>query len=68
MFQDVIFVEFKTKIECKNCCNNIKKVDICVVEDIADQWSIEASNIFDGYFHILGGTLESSQIKGYFTN
>ena len=33
---------------------------ICVVEDIADQWSIENSNIFKGYFHILGGTISSS--------
>ena len=32
---------------------------ICVVEDISDQWSIENSNIFDGYFHILGGTISS---------
>ena len=32
---------------------------ICVVEDIADKWSIESSNIFNGYFHILGGTLSS---------
>ena len=32
---------------------------ICVVEDIADQWSIENSNIFKGYFHILGGTISS---------
>ena len=33
---------------------------ICVVEDNADQWSIEHSNIFQGYFHILGGTISSS--------
>ena len=32
---------------------------ICVVEDIADQWSIENSNIYKGYFHILGGTISS---------
>ena len=32
---------------------------ICVVENIADQWSIENSNIFKGYFHILGGTISS---------
>ena len=38
-----------------------KKYDkICVVENIADQWSIENSNIYKGYFHILGGTLTSS--------
>ena len=32
---------------------------ICVVENISDQWSIESSNIYQGYFHILGGTLSS---------
>ena len=32
---------------------------ICVVENISDQWSIESSNIFSGYFHILGGTISS---------
>ena len=43
---------------CENTKGNFKK--ICVVEDIADQWSIENSNIFQGYFHILGGTISSS--------
>ena len=33
------------------------------MENIADQWSIESSNIFEGYFHILGGTINSSGIK-----
>ena len=33
---------------------------ICVVENIADQWSIENSSIYQGYFHILGGTISSS--------
>ena len=45
---------------CINCEGKKEKHDIiCVVEDIADQWSIENSNIFQGYFHILGGTLSS---------
>ena len=45
---------------CLNCENTKNKYDkICVVEDIADQWSIENSNIFQGYFHILGGTISS---------
>ena len=45
---------------CKNCENTSEKFNkICVVEDIADQWSIENSNIFKGYFHILGGTMSS---------
>ena len=49
-------------IECNfNDCRivNTKYNKICVVEDIADQWSIENSNIFQGYFHILGGTISS---------
>ena len=46
---------------CINCENLKEKyTKICVVEDIADQWSIENSNIFKGYFHILGGTLSSA--------
>ena len=45
---------------CLNCGNTKNKfTKICVVEDIADQWSIENSNIFQGYFHILGGTISS---------
>jgi len=45
---------------CLNCENTkVKYNKICVVEDIADQWSIENSNIFQGHFHILGGTISS---------
>ena len=51
----------KSNIEgCINCQSTKEKFSkICVVEDIADQWSIENSNIFKGYFHILGGTISS---------
>ena len=46
---------------CTNCENVKEKLNkICVVEDIADQWSIENSNIYKGYFHILGGTIASA--------
>ena len=46
---------------CNNCDTKNKEFNkICVVESIADQWSVENSNIFQGYFHILGGTLSSS--------
>ena len=51
-----------TSIECSyNECKILeKKYDkICVVENISDQWSIEDSNIYKGYFHILGGTITS---------
>ena len=45
---------------CTNCENHSKKFNkICVVENIADQWSIENSSIYQGYFHILGGTISS---------
>ena len=52
----------KSNIEgCFNCENVKEKFNkICVVEDIADQWSIENSNIYKGYFHILGGTISSA--------
>ena len=48
-------------IGCNNCENTKDKYNkICVVENIADQWSIENSSIYQGYFHILGGTISSS--------
>ena len=64
---------YKNVTRCGSCgslksnsfgCTNCEKVKdkynkICVVEDIADQWSIENSNIYKGYFHILGGTISS---------
>ena len=52
-----------TSIECNfNTCKVVeKKYDkICVVENISDQWSIENSSIYRGYFHILGGTISSA--------
>mgnify|MGYP001956846415 FL=1 len=49
---------------CENCQINTKKHNkICVVENIADQWTIETSSFFKGYFHILGGTLSSSNYQ-----
>ena len=49
---------------CNNCENISKKYSkICVVENIADQWSIENTKIFNGYFHILGGTISASLSK-----
>ena len=64
---------YKNVTRCNSCgslksnsegCNNCENIDdkynkICVVEDLADQWSIENSSIFKGYFHILGGTISS---------
>ena len=43
---------------CENLKNKFKK--ICVVENLADQYSVESSGVFQGYFHILGGTVTNS--------
>tara|TARA_S200000501_G_scaffold363385_1_gene394243 strand:+ start:126 stop:731 length:606 start_codon:yes stop_codon:yes gene_type:complete len=55
------------KEECNGYenCNNLQKKfsKICVVENVADQWSIESTNIFSGYFHILGGTISGTMEK-----
>ena len=46
---------------CNNCeSSNNKFNKICIVENISDQWTIENSNIYQGYYHILGGTVSSS--------
>ena len=64
---------YKNVTRCNSCgslkstlegCTNCEKIKekfnkICVVEDISDQWSIENSSIYKGYFHILGGTISS---------
>ncbi|MDC3100151.1 recombination mediator RecR [Candidatus Pelagibacter sp.] len=56
-----------SKDECNgfNNCSYLQKKfsKICVVENIADQWSIESTNIYNGYFHILGGTISGSLDK-----
>tara|TARA_B100000989_G_scaffold293157_1_gene270116 strand:+ start:28 stop:624 length:597 start_codon:yes stop_codon:yes gene_type:complete len=53
-----------SKSKCNNCESIQKKFSkICVVENIGDQWSIESTNIFNGYFHILGGTITGSVEK-----
>ena len=49
---------------CYNCKNIQKKYNkICIVENIADQWSIENSSIYQGYFHVLGGTISENKTQ-----
>ena len=51
-------------IECNyDNCKIIKKITKFVLLKNFDQWSIENSNIYKGYFHILGGTVSSSWKK-----
>jgi recombination protein RecR len=50
---------FKTnKIEC-NCSKKNNYEQICVVENVADMWALESTNVYSGQYHILGGTLSA---------
>ena len=35
------------------------KNQICVVENIADLWALEKSEVFNGLYHVLGGNLSA---------
>ena len=47
---------------CKNSMRNSEVV--CVVETVADLWAIENSAIYNGYYHILNGTLSAIEGRG----
>ena len=48
-------------VQDKCICEKGKVFDkICVVENLADMWVIDSANVYKGYYHILGGTLNSS--------
>ena len=64
---------YKSVVRC-NDCGNLKILDkvcicstnnaydkICIVENLADMWVIDSANIYKGHYHILGGTLNSSE-------
>ena len=43
---------------CMICTNEGRsKNQICVVENIADLWALEKSEVFNGLYHVLGGNL-----------
>ncbi len=52
--------------EICNICTSEKrdKKTICVVESIIDLWALENANFYQGLYHVLGGTLSSSENKG----
>ena len=65
---------YKSVVRCENCGNlkviqnkciceeNNKNYDkICIVENLADMWVIDSSDIFKGHFHILGGTINPNE-------
>ena len=46
---------------CSICLNPKRnQKTICIVETIGDLWAIERGNIFNGTYHVLGGTLSAS--------
>ena len=42
-------------------CNNTKrdKSVICIVEEVADLWALEKGGLYQGLYHVLGGTLDA---------
>lgn len=50
---------------CDICLSNKRATgEICVVEDVADLWAMERSNVFKGRYHVLGGTLSALDAIG----
>ena len=49
----------QNKCICELEKNNYDK--ICIVENLADMWVIESSDVFKGHFHILGGTINPNE-------
>jgi len=69
---DVMQTVAATARECLNCgnvgtsdicdlCESEKRANgqLCIVEDVADLWAMERSNMFKGRYHVLGGTLSA---------
>ena len=65
---------YKNVVRCKICgnlksanlkciCSSKKHDQICVVENLADMFVIESTGIYNGHYHILGGTLPSFENK-----
>lgn len=50
---------------CSICLDNKRNQKIiCIVENISDLWAIERGKIFNGAYHVLGGTLSVSHGRG----
>jgi len=49
-----------TSRECHICKDdNRDQAIICVVENVGDLWAIERSGVYNGKYHVLGGTLSA---------
>lgn len=53
-------------VEPCHICADLRRDDslLCVVEDLADLWAIERSNMYRGRYHVLGGTLSALEGRG----
>ncbi|PPR74162.1 MAG: Recombination protein RecR [Alphaproteobacteria bacterium MarineAlpha3_Bin2] len=49
-----------TQDPCQLCTDPKRDATlICVVEDVADLWALERAKVFQGHYHVLGGTLSA---------
>ena len=45
---------------CSICTNDKRdKNIICIVEEVADLWALERGRLYQGVYHVLGGTLDA---------
>lgn len=56
---------YDTISPCNICSDTSRQQKtLCIVEDVADLWAMERSNVFKGQYHVLGGTLSVIDGKG----
>lgn len=49
-----------TTSPCSICTDEKRENSIlCVVEEVADLWALERNNVYNGQYHVLGGTLSA---------
>ena len=54
-----------TSDRCDICVSEKRATgEICVVEDVADLWAMERAGLFNGRYHVLGGTLSALDAVG----
>jgi recombination protein RecR len=54
-----------TSSPCHICTDEKRDPSLlCVVEDIADLWALERNRLFQGRYHVLGGTLSAIDGRG----
>ena len=71
---NALALAYKNVVRCKICgnlkstnlnciCSSKKYESICVVENLADMFTIQSAGIYAGSYHILGGTLPTFASK-----